>query len=170
MFLSDISKEMGIPEFETYIEFAKRSNGKARVLQYRYSNPEIVESLMKHPSSHFMTDAWMETEGTQNPSCFGCFPRFLQIAREKKILSLEETVRKMTSANADRLDISDRGRLQEGLAADITVFDWNNIRDNTTEKHTDTPPSGIEQVFINGKHVLKNGIIMKNIKPGVMIK
>lgn len=169
MFISDISKEMGMSEFETYLEFAKRSSGNARVLQYRYSNPEIVETLMKHPLSHFMTDAWMETRGAQNPSSFGCFPRFLQIAREKKVLSLEETIRKMTSANAERIDITGRGRLEEGLAADVTVFDWDNVRDNTTKQQTDNPPSGIEHVFINGTYVLKDGMLVRDIFPGTVI-
>lgn len=168
-FLSEIAKELKKSEFETYVEFAKRSNGKARVMQYRYSNPEIVEALMKHPASIFMTDSWMENQGTQNPSSFGCFPRFLQIARERKVLSLEETVNKMTMAAAERIGIHDRGRLQDGMAADITVFDFNKVRDNTNQYETNKPPAGIEHVFINGIHVLKDGAITEKRYPGVML-
>lgn len=168
-FIHDIAEERGLTPIENYLDFVKKSGGEARVLQYRYSNQQIVEALMRHPASLFMTDAWIETTGVQNPSCFGCYPRFLQLAREKSILSLEESVHKMTGASADRVGIKDRGRLKKGWAADVTVFDWHSIKDNTSVNQTDKAPDGIEHVFINGVHVLKEGK-MTNNKAGKVIK
>ncbi|MDF2672196.1 MAG: N-acyl-D-amino-acid deacylase [Clostridiales bacterium] len=170
MFISEIAKDLGITPFEAYILCAKRSNGKARVLQYKYANLEIIKNHMKHPASIFMTDAWLETEGIQNPASYGCFPRFLQIARESKILSLEETIKKMTYSAAERLGIKDRGLLKKGYAADVTVFDWENICDNNSLKETDKTPSGIEHVFINGNHVLDKGELTKCSKCGIFIR
>ncbi len=168
-FISDIAKEWKRTPFETYIEFAKKSNGKARVMQYKYSSPKMIEEFMKHPASIFMTDAWIETMGSQNQSCFGCFPKFLQLARDKKMITLEEAIYKMTLAAATRAELKDRGVLKTGVAADITVFDWTNISDNTSETKTDNAPSGIEHVFINGIQVLKNGQLISGLRPGVVL-
>ncbi|MDF2985541.1 MAG: N-acyl-D-amino-acid deacylase [Eubacterium sp.] len=169
-FISDIAKEWDRTPFETYLEFAKKSNGKARVMQYKYSNSKMIEEFMKHPACLFMTDAWVETNGAQNQACFGCFPKFLQMVREKKIITLEEAIYKMTFAAAKRADIKDRGVLKTGMAADITVFDRDNIRDNTSQTETDKAPSGINHVFVNGVHVLKNGELLEGLHPGVILR
>jgi N-acyl-D-amino-acid deacylase len=157
MFLADIARERGMKDFENYIDFAEKSNGLARVLNHRYSNPEIVDALMAHPASLFMTDATPVTEGVQNPGTFGCFPKFLMDARNRNIISLEEVIYKMTGASAERFRITDRGFIKKGLAADIVVFDAENITDHNTLTETDRTPTGIDAVLINGVRVATNG-------------
>jgi N-acyl-D-amino-acid deacylase len=156
-FVSQIAREVGMSPFDTYVDLIRKSEGTARVLMHKYSNEDIICSLMKHPASLFMTDAWGEPDGLQNPGAYGSFPRFLQFAREKGVLTLEEAVRKMTGAGADRLRLKKRGYIKKGYGADITVFDWNSVADNTTIEKTDAAPTGIEHVFINGLQVMKNG-------------
>lgn len=75
----------------------------------------------------------------------------------------------MSGATAQRYGIKDRGFLKEGLAADITVIDWKNIRDNNTLIETSKTPSGIEAVFINGKRVVSKGKVNGSIKAGKVI-
>lgn len=169
MFLDQIAQKRNKDWFENTMEIARKSNGVAKVLNHSYSNLPNVESLMRHPASLFMTDALPEVKGVQNPAMFGNFPRFLQLAREKKLISLEEAVNKMSGATAERYGIKDRGFLKEGLAADITVFDWKNIRDNNTIAETSNAPSGIEAVFINGKQVLDKGKVNGTIRAGKII-
>ncbi|MDD9303335.1 MAG: hypothetical protein HUK40_13760 [Desulfobacter sp.] len=111
MFLSDIAKQRKKASFENYMDFVRESQGIARVLMHGYTNPEIVKELMTHPLSLYMTDAWAEPEGLQNPGAYGCFPKFLQTAREDHLLSLEKTVQKMTGDTAKRFNIKDRGIL-----------------------------------------------------------
>jgi N-acyl-D-amino-acid deacylase len=169
MLLSDIASKRGLSPFENFIDFIKKGERGVKVLIHKYSNEEIIEALMKRPVSLFMTDAWIEPEGQQNPGAFGTFPRFLQLARDKKLLSLEETVHKMTGACASRFDIKCRGILKEGMAADITVFDWNTVKDNTTVEQPAQAPTGIEFVFINGTQVLGDGKIIDTSPPGVIL-
>ena len=157
LFITDIANEMKSNPFDTYIDIIKESNGTARVLMHGYSNDEIIIELMKHEASLFMTDAWGEPQGVQNPGAYGCFPRFLELARDRGALTIEETVQKMTGANAERIGLKKRGTLKKGNFADITVFDPETICDNTTVEKTDAAPSGIESVFINGVQVLKKG-------------
>ncbi|WDP90049.1 MAG: amidohydrolase family protein [Desulfobacter sp.] len=166
MFLSDIAKARRVSPFKNYMDFVRESRGNARVIMHKYTNPEIVDALAAHPASLFMTDAWAEPDGLQNPAVYGCFPRFLQSAREKQTLTLEKTVHKMTGASAARFNLRDRGTLEKGKAADITVFDWEQVRDNTTLDRTDARPSGIEIVFINGTKVVEGGRADTGLRAG----
>jgi N-acyl-D-amino-acid deacylase len=169
MFLKDIAKQRNMSQFDNFIDIARLSDGRARVLNHRYSNPEIVHELMRHPAALFMTDATPATQGVQNPAVYGNFPRFLQDARDHRLMSLEETVHKMTGASAARFRIKDRGALQKGWFADITVFDWSTIKDNNTAAETDCPPSGIEAVFINGRQVVAAGRADGAQLPGMVL-
>ncbi len=169
MFLYDIARERKLSDFENFIDFIEKSAAAARVLMYRYSNDRIIEDLIRHRASLFMTDAWIETGGVQNPAAFGCFPRILQISRERRLLTLEEAVRKMTGDSARRFNIKDRGLLKPGMAADITVFDQDAISDNTTVKHTGACCTGITAVYINGLPAYnENGAVTAH-RPGAVL-
>ena len=169
MFLKDIAKERGMSQFDNFLDFARKSEGRARVLNHRYSNLDNVKALMSHPASLFMTDATVALEGAQNPACYGNFPRFLQYARNFRLLSLEDVVYKMTGASAERFGIPKRGILKDGFFADITVFDWEKVKDNNTPTETNRAPTGIEAVFINGKQVLKGGRVNGRILAGKVV-
>jgi len=170
MFVSNIAQDRKEKNFKTYIELAKKSDSTARMLLHKYSNREIILELMRHRASHFMTDAWIEPEGIQNPGAFGCFPRFLQLARESGVISLEETVHKLTGKNAAQAGINDRGILKKGLAADITIFDEKNITDNTTLENSSARPTGIDMVFLNGKKILEKGEAIPGVFAGSVIR
>ena len=166
MFLTDIAKKRGMGQFENFVDFARQTDGKARVLNHRYSNLEQVKAMMQHPASLFQTDTEVARSGLQNPAAFGNFPLFLQYARDFGLLSLEEVIHKMTGAAAERFSIKDRGVLRKNFAADITVFDWNNVKDNNTTEKTDETPTGIEHVFINGQPAVANARLNTSILPG----
>jgi len=117
-----------------------------------------------------MTDAVIAMQGVANPASYGAFPLLLQYARDRHLISLEEAVRKMTGASAERLNVTDRGLLKTGLAADITVFDAESVKDNNTITETSQEPTGIEVVFINGQQVKKDGIVDENIKAGAVVR
>ena len=73
----------------------------------------------------------------------------------------------MTGATAERFGLSDRGLLEEGLPADITVFDGENVRDNTTVSETNVAPTGIDYVFVNGKKIIGSGEEENPLNAGV---
>ena len=89
----------------------------------------------------------------------GVFARVLgQYAREEKVITLEDAVRRMTSAPAQRLKIKDRGLLREGFWADITLFDPDTVEDKATFREPKQYPVGIPYVIVNGEVVLDNGV------------
>ena len=96
--------------------------------------------------------------GNPHPRNFGTFPRVLGVyVRERKLLTLEDAVRKMTSLNAARIGLRDRGLVREGLAADICVFDPERIIDHATYTDPFQYNDGIEYVLVNGQVVLDRG-------------
>jgi len=169
MFLNDIAAERGMSPFENFVDIARKSEGRARVLNHRYSSLDNLKLMMSHPASLFMTDATPAPAGVQNPGAYGNFPRFFQYAREYGLLSLEECVHKMSGASAERFGLRNRGFLEKGAAADITVFDWNAVHDNNTRTVTDRKPTGIEHVFINGEQVMAEGRVETNATAGKVL-
>ena len=96
--------------------------------------------------------------GHPHPRNFGTFPRVLGLyARERNLLRMEEAVRKMTSLNAAKLGIRDRGLLRPGQFADITIFDSGRVIDRSTYEDPFQYNDGIEYVLVNGQLVLDRG-------------
>jgi N-acyl-D-aspartate/D-glutamate deacylase len=96
--------------------------------------------------------------GHPHPRNFGTFPRVLGVyVRQRGLLRLEDAVRKMTSLNAAKLGITDRGLLRPGDYADVTVFDPERVLDRSTYEEPFKYSDGIEYVLVNGKPVLERG-------------
>jgi N-acyl-D-aspartate/D-glutamate deacylase len=96
--------------------------------------------------------------GHPHPRSFGTFPRVLGVyVRQKGLLRLEDAVRKMTSQNAAKLGLQDRGLLRPGACADVTVFDPNRVADRATYADPFRYSEGVEYVLVNGRLVLDRG-------------
>jgi N-acyl-D-amino-acid deacylase len=96
--------------------------------------------------------------GNPHPRSFGTFPRVLGVyVRELKVLRLEDAVRKMTSLNAAKLGVTDRGLLRAGNFADLTLFDPERVADHATYDKPFQYPDGIAYVVVNGKLVIDGG-------------
>ncbi|MFZ5595395.1 MAG: N-acyl-D-amino-acid deacylase family protein [Bacillota bacterium] len=175
MFFTDIAREMNCSVFDAYLKISEMSDGNATCLYHKYSGDENDESayikVLKHPLNTVETDALLSTRGVQNPAAFGTFPRVIQrYHKELKVISLEEAIAKMTGNSAKRIGLKNRGLLKAGNWADITIFDYNEIRDNTTPLRTEEKPSGIRHVFINGTEVVTDGNYTGGIKAGRVLR
>ena len=108
--------------------------------------------------------------GAYHPRFFGTYPRILgEYVREKKVLTLESAVRKMTSFPAQRLGLKDRGLLREGMWADIVIFDPDTVNDKASYEEPHIFPEGIDYVLVNGKIVVENGE-QTGINPGRILR
>jgi N-acyl-D-amino-acid deacylase len=122
-----------------------------------------LATILKHPYGMVGSDGCSVTpEGPMgnspvHPRFYGTFPRVLgRYVREKKLISLEQAVHKMTGLPAQKLGLKDRGLIQKGMAADLVLFDPARIEDTAT---FDTPhqyPRGISHVIVNGIRVIEN--------------
>lgn len=97
------------------------------------------------------------TRTNPHPRSFGTFPRFLELARDHRLMPLEDAVYKITGLPADILGLKDRGTLEEGRIADITVFDPEQVRDLSEYTDSVKKPAGIRHVLVGGTFALKDG-------------
>lgn len=126
---------------------------------------EDVERIMKHPFTMHASDGELTKfgEGFPHPRAYGTFPRVLGVyVREKKIITLEDAIRKMTSLPAQRMGLLDRGSIKEGYAADITIFDPARVSDKATFEKPHQYPEGIEYVIVNGVVTVEKNVMTKN--------
>jgi N-acyl-D-amino-acid deacylase len=125
---------------------------------------ENVERFLAHPLAMVCSDGQaVATDGPArtghpHPRSLGTFPRVLgYYVRERRALTLEDAVAKMTARPAARLRLRDRGRLARGMAADVVVFDPATIRDRATFTNPFQYPEGIRAVLVNGEPALLEG-------------
>jgi N-acyl-D-aspartate/D-glutamate deacylase len=148
---------------------------------YFLMKEEDVRYAMRVPWVSFGSDGTaVKPEGTlgqgkPHPRWYGTFPRILgKYVRDEGVISLEEAIRKMTALNAAKLGIKDRGRIAEGMKADLTVFDPGAIADRATFGNPHQFAVGINHVLVNGVMVVKDsrhlgtrpGRILKNSQAG----
>jgi N-acyl-D-aspartate/D-glutamate deacylase len=139
-----------------------------------FASEDALPIEMRQPWMKFGTDgAGSDPEhphGLVHPRAYGTYPRVLgHFVREQKVLTLEDAVRKMTSAVAARLWIADRGLLREGMYADLVVFDPASIVDHATYAVPHQLSSGVRFVFVNGVEVVRDGI-HTGARPGRIIR
>lgn len=163
--VTQIADEWGVSEMDAYIKLVDLSSGRGRVLMHRYLTKNLVLRLMADENCLFMTDAWVEEEGKQNPSCFLCMPLFLKLARENGI-DLAAMIHRMTCMAADRFMIPERGCLKEGFFADITVFDEKEVGPGVSDE---SRPRGISLVMVNGEIAVDNGEFMSKNGSGRLL-
>jgi N-acyl-D-amino-acid deacylase len=119
---------------------------------------ETLREFIRHPVGMIGTDSTF-VGAKPSPRSYGSFPRVLgQFVREEALISLEEAVRSMTSAAAERLNLTDRGRLRDGLVADLVVFDAERVRATCTYDDPCRHPEGIEWVIVAGEPVIAEGV------------
>jgi dihydroorotase/N-acyl-D-amino-acid deacylase len=137
------------------------------------SDANIALQLV-NPWMKFGTDAGAfdpdSSKGATHPRAYGTYPRILgRFVREQHLLTLEDAVRKMSGAVAQRLSIPDRGELREGNYADVMIFDPNTIIDRATYEKPHQLSVGVIHVLVNGTAVVTDGKVT-GAKPGRAVR
>lgn len=146
----EIAKMEGLSDLKAYLTLCEKSRFVGRVNMGPYSTPEIIHDFEHNEHCLYMTDAWVEDHGIQNPAIYDCYPKFLRDSLLGDGDTMPNTIRRMTGAIADRFMLPERGYLKEGYYADLTVFDEEALKNGTPDREK---PFGIEKVFINGRLV-----------------
>jgi N-acyl-D-amino-acid deacylase len=118
--------------------------------------PELFRTF-RHPKHMVGSDGFL-LDGHPHPRGYGSYPYVLEtLVRKESCLSLEAAVYKMSGFPAQRFGLKGRGLLQAGRAADLLVFDLDKVHCAADYEHPNRPPSGMEQVMINGQFALRDG-------------
>lgn len=162
--VTEIAARWRMSPFDTLLRLCEMSDGGTLVLFHAYSGEpgreEVIEAVLSHERCLFETDAVIKATGYPNPAALGTFPRICgPLVRDRKLFTLEQAVHRSTAAGAQRFGITDRGVVRKGAAADLVVFDPATVSDTPPiGAQPAGKPAGIRHVFINGKHVVKDGI------------
>lgn len=147
----------------------RRNDPHASVVVFTGIEEEIYMALT-HPYAMPSTDTGPYAPGEGHPQIAGSFPRyFRKMVAERYELNIMEAVRKATLLPAETLGLHSKGRLSEGMDADIVVFDMKNLVDKAEFGLPDASPEGIDYVFINGKPVLAKGSL-RDIRAGKAVR
>ncbi len=171
--LADLTIERGLeptPANAADVVFDIIRGGGASAV-YHAIDAGDVDRIMRHPASAIGSDGAVSVfgEGAPHPRQYGTFARVLgYYVRERGVITLEEAVRKMSSASARRLGIHDRGLLTNGYFADIAVFDADEIIDKATFENPHQYAVGMKYVLVNGQVVVADGVHTGN-RPGKVL-
>ncbi len=161
--LEEISKILNLSNVDTALYLIKESIGRTRAIYFTMDEKDMLY-LMKNSIGAIGSDGnsipveFDERFGIPHPRNFNTFPRFLKLNKENNLFSIEEMIRKITFNVAESFKIKNRGKIEEGYFADITIFDYENIVDNSNFEKPYAKPLGINYVVVNGVLALDNGV------------
>jgi len=161
--ITEITEQKRIDPFDFVFDLLIQEKASVAILIFTMCEKDM-RAVLKHPASMIGSDSsstapyGVLAKGKPHPRTYGTFPRILhEYVRKKKLLTLEEAIRKMTSFPAQKLKLRDRGLIRKGMWADITVFNPEKIADKATYLNPHQYPVGIKYVIVNGKLVIANG-------------
>jgi N-acyl-D-amino-acid deacylase len=154
--MSDLVAARGGDAVEVLFDVLIEEGGSVPTVFFHHAEQDM-QLVMRQPWTSIGSDgSAVNADGSTggghpHPRYYGTFPRVLgRYVRELHVLTLPEAVKKMTSMNADKIGIKDRGRLRDGMWADVTIFDADKVIDRATFDNPHQYPVGIQYVIVNG--------------------
>lgn len=161
--IAQMAKELSITDYEAVVKLMVDEDASVKCVWHAMCD-EDLERIMTHPDAIFGTDGRAcatygpLSAGSVHPRYYGNYPRILgHYVREKKLMSLEEAIRKSTGAPAKRFGIEKRGLIKEGYHADLVIFDADEIGELSSFAKPHVYPKGIDRVIVNGTTVILDG-------------
>ena len=158
--LSDVAKIWNKDPMDALFDLLIEDNAFTEVAVFGMSEPDVALALeqpwvsIDNDSSGTSPDGILGQEHP-HPRAYGTFPRILRMyVREEKKLTLEDAIRKFSSLPAQRMRLTDRGVLKQGMWADVVIFDPANVRDLATFESPNQLSQGMVYVLVNGVPVI----------------
>ncbi len=161
--LAEVAKMRGKDPIETIMDLISEDESRIDSMYFLMSEENVRKELTKPWISFGSDESSQAPEGVflksnPHPRAYGNFARVLgKYTRDEKILTLPEAVRRLSALPATNLGLDHRGFIQEGMFADVVVFDPATIADRATFDKPHQYAVGVKHVFVNGVQVLKDG-------------
>jgi N-acyl-D-amino-acid deacylase len=161
--LAEVAKMRGKDPIETIMDLISEDESRIDTIYFLMSEENVKKEIVKPWISFGSDEASQAPEGVflksnPHPRAYGNFARVLgKYCRDEKVIPLKEAVRRLSGLPATNLGLDHRGLLQEGMFADVVVFDPATIADHATFEKPHQYAVGMKHVFVNGVQVLKNG-------------
>ena len=155
--LSEIARMMNKDPTDAAMDLVLQGQGRVMAI-YHMMGEHDIDTALEFPWTSIGSDAGAimtlgkpDETGLPHPRSFGNATRVIaEYVKKRHVLTLEEAVRKMTSWPATRMRLADRGMIKQGLWADVTIFDLDQLQDRATYDEPMLFPTGIEYVLVNG--------------------
>ena len=173
--IAEVAESRKLSPAETIIDLVINDNSPVESMFFLMTEDNIRKQIALPWMSFGSDEQSVATEGVflksnPHPRAYGNFSRLLgKYTREEKVIPLEEAIRKLTSLPATNMKIQKRGRIKTGYFADVVVFDPLKISDHATFNNPHQYSTGVSEVFVNGKEVIKNGQ-HTGVKPGRIVR
>ena len=161
--LAEVAEMRGVSPAVAAMDLVIEDDSRVEAVYFIMSEANVVKKI-EQPWVSFGSDAAsLAPEGAflgsnPHPRAYGNFARLLgRYVRDEGVLTLEESVRRMTSLPAGNLGLRDRGYLRPGYYADVVIFDAEAVRDHATFEEPHQYATGVLHVFVNGEQVLRDG-------------
>ena len=171
--ISEIAEEYEISEAEAIARMLEASTEVWVV--YHCIDQKDIDAAVMWPNSMICTDSWSypvnapKNIGQPHPRSYGAFTEFLQrFVIDQKMLEWEEAIHKITYLPAEFFSLNNRGLIKEGYFADLVLLDPNDVKANATYKSPREFSSGVIHLWVNGQHLIQNGVI-QNQNPGKVL-
>jgi N-acyl-D-amino-acid deacylase len=149
---ADLAQTLGKEPLDFVCDLLAEENLAVTMISF-YGSEEVLEKVLGHGQATVGSDGIYG--GRPHPRLYGAYPRFLkEFVRVKKLFSLPEAVRKITSFPAAILRLEDRGLLREGFWADVVLLEPDRVADTSSYEEPEQYPEGIPYVFVNGELVV----------------
>src|SRR5438067_2010251 len=161
--LAEVAKMRGKDPIETIMDLIAEDESRIDTIYFLMSEENVKKEIVKPWISFGSDEASQAPEGNFlksncHPRAYGNFARVLgKYARDEKLLTLEQAIRKLSGLPATNLGLDHRGFVREGMFADVVVFDPATIADRATFEQPHQYAVGMKDVFVNGAQVLKDG-------------
>jgi N-acyl-D-amino-acid deacylase len=161
--LVDIAVEWGL-DVPGVVQRILAGAGGERTLCITFTmGDEDLERNLAHPRSMIGSDGLADLSGKPHPRLYGTFPRVLsRYVRERNLVALPEAIRKMTRMPCERFGLAGRGQLEEGMKADLVLFDAASVSDTASYDDPQRFPQGIDCVVVNGALAYRSGLISRS--------
>jgi N-acyl-D-amino-acid deacylase len=171
--LDEIARGLGKDWGDALIDLNIAENAQLGEILFLMSE-DNVKLQLKQPWMKFGTDAGamdpVNARGMTHPRTYGNFTRLLaKYVRDERVITLEDAIRKASSAVATRLSLHDRGVIREGMKADMIVFDEKTVRDLATFESPHQLSVGMKYVLVNGVPVISDGV-HTGARPGQIVR
>ena len=173
--LAEVAKLRGTSPAQTAMDLVVEDGSRVGTVYFLMSEKNVKKEIAL-PHMSFGSDAGsLAPEGvflksSSHPRAYGNFARLLgKYVRDENVIPMEEAIYKLTHLPASHLGVRDRGLLKVGHFADVVVFDPATIQDHATFAEPHQLATGVEHVFVNGVHVLKDGE-HTGAKPGRVVR
>ncbi len=166
--LAEIAEITGKDPYDALFDLLAAEDCAPAMIDF-ISDEEDVAEILRAPFSGVISDATYPSAGLPHPRVYGAFTRLLEkYVREEKLLTLEEAVHKVTGQAAERFCLAGKGKVAEGMDADLCLFDLTSVHETGTFADPARRAQGMDIIWVNGAVALQDG--EKNAAAGRILR